>query len=113
MQPPAERDAELQRGSTRLGVSVEELSKLEQAARGFAEAEDVREGIQTLRENLSELANEGTGPALESLRDLGLSVDALAGKDAAEQLGILGDALSRVGDEKALKASLELLGGCL
>lgn len=107
----AESDAELQRWSVRLGESVSELSKLEQAAAGFAEADDVREGIQTLRENLSELAGEGTGPALESLRDLGVSLDEIAGKSAAEQLGILGDAINRVGNERGIKASLELLGG--
>jgi hypothetical protein len=106
-----ESDAELVRWSARLGVTVSELSKLEAAAMGFAEGEDVREGLQTLRENLSELTNEGTGPALESLRDLGLAADDLAGKGAAEQLAILGDAINHVGNEKGIKAALELLGG--
>jgi hypothetical protein len=106
-----ESDAELTRWATRLGMSVGELSKLEQAAAGFAEADDVREGIQTLRENLAELANEGTGPALESLRDLGIAVGDIQGQEATVQLEMLADALGGVDNETGIKAMLELLGG--
>lgn len=106
-----ESDTQLRNWSVRLGESVENLSRLEQAAKGFAEADDVREGIQTLRENLSELAGEGTGPALESLKDLGVELDDIRGKDAAEQFEILADAIERVDNERGIKAALELLGG--
>jgi hypothetical protein len=110
----AESDAQLVRWSTRLGTSVRELSRLEQAAaqvNGEDGIDALREGVQTLRENLGELATQGSGPALESLRTLGLSLSDFEGKDAGAQLATLADALGRVPNDAGMQAILELLGG--
>jgi hypothetical protein len=106
-----ESDAELVRWSSRLGLSVRELSKLEQAAAGFADKDAIREGLQTLTENLGELSSQGSGPALEALRTLKLSLADLEGQEATVQLETIADALEGVGEGEGMQAVLELFGG--
>lgn len=110
----AESDAQLVRWSTRLGISVRELSRLEQAivqVSGEDGVDAMREGIQTLNENLGELATQGSGPAMEALRTLGLSLSDLAGEETTVQLEKLADALEGVDSNAGGQAILELLGG--
>ncbi len=108
----AENGAELQRWAKTMDVSVEALSTLQE---GFGlvavPADNTREAIKTLRENLGELARVGTGPAKDSLGSLGLALEDIDGLDADEQMAVLADAMRDVQDPaKQLSIAIELMG---
>ena len=95
-----------------LDVATGELLALE---KGFARmripADNTREAVKTLRENLGELDRLGTGPAKDSLGSLGLTLDDLRDKAPTEQLEILADALQGVDSaSKRTSIAIELMG---
>lgn len=106
----AESDAKRVKWAESLGMSARSLSELHGAAAVLGiESDDVNDSIKDLRVRIEELGNEGTGAALEAFRDLGIAVEDIQGKDAATQLGLIGDALAKVDPQLGLKAMDELL----
>ena len=96
----------------KIGTSAEELGRLELAGKSLnIESDNTREAIKTLRENLGELDRIGTGPALESLKSLGLELSDINNLPIEKQIGVLSDALKGVSsDSKRLSIAIELMG---
>jgi hypothetical protein len=95
-----------------LGVSTSEMMAMEKGfERARVPAENTREAIKTLRENLGELERLGTGPARDSLGSLGLTFEDFKGKTPTEQIKLLADALRNVEDPmKRTSIAIELMG---
>ncbi len=104
---------ELQRLSDRVGVSAETLQEWQFIAKSTgADADDVADAFREMQLRLSEAARLGSGPAVDALMLLGLTLDDLAGMDAAQQFELLRDAISEVEDPAdRLFLAEELLGG--
>lgn len=95
-----------------LGVATTSMLALEKGfERARVPADNTREAVKTLRENLGEMARVGTGPAVDSLGSLGLRLEDLQDKNPEEQLKILADALQSVESEsKRTSIAIELMG---
>ena len=95
-----------------LGVATTSMLALEKGfERARVPADNTREAVKTLRENLGEMARVGTGPAVDSLGSLGLKLEDLNDKNPEEQLKILADALKGVSSEsKRTSIAIELMG---
>lgn len=104
--------AELSRWSTTLGVTTKELQRLEFAgSKVGAETDNMREAVKTLRENLGELQRVGTGPAVDSLKTLGLRLEDLVDLPAEEQVARLSDAFQGLPNQaQRISVALELMG---
>jgi len=108
----AEQGAELDKWARKLGITTQELQRLEFAGASVgAEADNVREAYKTLTENLGELARVGSGPAVDSLATLGLTLADFDGKGPSEQLEIFADAMNRLPDQaQRISVALEVMG---
>jgi hypothetical protein len=95
-----------------LQVSSSEMMALEKGfERARVPADNTREAIKTLRENLGELERLGTGPARDSLGSLGLTFDDFKDKTPTEQIKTLAEALQGVQDPmKRTSIAIELMG---
>lgn len=105
--------AELQELSTISGLSVESLQKLGAAAKaGGGNVEDVADAAREMQLRLAEATKLGSGPAVEALQLLGITLEDLAGLSVDEQFLLLRDAISGVVDPaERLFIQEELLGG--
>ena len=105
--------AELRTLSEISGLGVEDLQRWGQAAAdGGGSAEDAADAARELQLRLAEATALGSGPAVDALDLLGLSLDDLADKPVGERLEIIRDRLSEVEDEsQRLFLAEELLGG--
>src|SRR5690606_14894899 len=108
----AESGFELDKWSKKLGITTQELQRLEFAGASVgAEADNVREAYKTLTENLGEMARVGSGPAVDSLATLGLTLRDFEGKTATEQLEMFAEAMQRLPDEaQRISVALEVMG---
>jgi hypothetical protein len=89
--------AQMGRFAKSTGVSVHALTRLQYAAEQTGvEFEDVVGLIEESNIRLGEAIQDGTGPAVEALRKLGLSASDLANMPIEERLGAIGDALNGV-----------------
>ena len=104
---------ELQRLSDRVGVSAESLQEWQYIAKSTgADADDVADAFREMQLRLSEAARLGSGPAVDALMLLGLTLDDLAGMNPEQQFELLRDAISEVEDPAdRLFLAEELLGG--
>ncbi len=90
---------EVAKFSTRIGVGVEELTKLQFAAdKASVPVTTLRMGMQRMTRRVSEAAM-GTGEAVAALKELGLSADALASSSPDEQLLKIFDAARKLGGQ--------------
>lgn len=103
---------ELDAWSKRVGAAPEQLQRLEYAAKSLgAEAEDVREGLQTWTENLGELTRLGSGPAADALGSLGLRIEDIKDLAPEESLKVFADALKDLPSEaERTSIAMEVLG---
>ena len=108
-----EDQVELRQLSEISGLGTEELQRWGQAARdGGGSAEDAADAARELQLRLAEASSLGTGPAVDALDLLNLSLDDLINLPVSEQLARVRDALSAVEDEsQRLFLAEELLGG--
>ncbi len=95
-----------------LGVATQEMQALEKGfERARVPADNTREAVKTLRENLGELERLGTGPARDALGSLGLTLEDFKGKTPTQQIETLADALRNVEDPmKRTSIAIELMG---
>lgn len=107
-----ESGAELDKWARKMGTTTQEIQRLEFAGASVgAEADNVREAFKTLTENLGELERVGSGPAVDSLATLGLTLEDFKGKDATEQMGLFADAMQRLpNDAQRVSVALEVMG---
>lgn len=97
--------------SSRTGLTVELLSELKLAAeQSGAGLESLEKGFRNVQRVLVAAAG-GSGEAAKKLAMVGLSVEDLVGKSPDEQLNMIADAISQIGDP-ALKAvaAMALMG---
>jgi hypothetical protein len=108
-----EFSAEIGKLSGKAGVSVETMSELQYAARQFgAEAEDVSEAMLELRRRIAEGLSDGSGPALNGLKILGLELEKIAAMKPDQQMEAIAEAMKNLGDnDLAAFAADELFGG--
>src|SRR5690606_8077648 len=67
--------------------------------------------VKTLRENLGEMERLGSGPAVDSLATLGLTLRDLQGLGAEDQMAVLAEALGRLPNQaQRVSVALELMG---
>lgn len=104
--------AALDTWARKMGTTTQELQRLEFAGASVgAEADNTREAFKTLTENLGELERVGSGPAVDSLATLGLTLADFEGKDATEQMGLFADAMQRLpNDAQRVSVALEVMG---
>ena len=104
---------ELRAMSVASGASVESLQVLGRIAeRTGGSAEDVADAFREMQLRLSEASTLASGPAVDALEVLGLSLSDLEGLDAAAQFDMLRDAIASVEDpSQRLFLAEELLGG--
>jgi hypothetical protein len=97
--------------SSRTGVAAGELRILQEAfARNGLSAEKVGPSINKMQRALVE-AGDGTGPAAEAFKMLGISVDGLRGMDASSQFAAIGQAINALPDPAArAAAAMQLFG---
>lgn len=95
-----------------IGIGTGELIALE---RGFERvrvpADNTREAVKTLTENLGEMRRVGSGPAVDSLGSLGLKLSDLDGLNTEQTLKVLADRLAGIEDgSKRTSIAIELMG---
>ena len=107
------RASEIQELSTISGVGAETLQRWGAAAReSGGSAEDVADAARELQLRLAEASSLASGPAVDALNLLGLSLEELEGIPVDEQLALIRDRLSEVHDPaQRLFLAEELLGG--
>lgn len=95
-----------------LGINVEELQRLEYAAKQSGLETDVlAKGIKGLNVSMLEAQAGGAANFQEALKTIGVSLDKLKGKSQTEQLGIIGDGLNKIKDDAEASAlAAELFG---
>lgn len=95
----------------RIGTTTEELVGLQHAGElAGGGAEQVNAALQKLSKGLGEAA-EGSGSAKDGLAKLGLSIDALLGKDPAEQFRVIAEGISHLStQEEKAAAATDLFG---
>ena len=104
---------EIDQLTTRTGLSAEELQILGNiAAQSGGEMEDVADAAREMQLRLAEAASLGSGPAVDALRLLNLTLDDFAGLGVDERFALLRDRISEVVDPaERLFVAEELLGG--
>jgi hypothetical protein len=97
--------------SSRTGVAAGELRILQEAfARNGLSAEKVGPSINKMQRALVE-AGDGTGPAAEAFKMLGISVDGLRGMDASSQFSAIGQAINSIPDPAGrAAAAMQIFG---
>jgi hypothetical protein len=97
--------------SSRTGVAAGELRILQEAfARNGLSAEKVGPSINKMQRALVE-AGDGTGPAAEAFKMLGISVDGLRGMDASSQFAAIGQAINSISDPAGrAAAAMQIFG---
>jgi hypothetical protein len=97
--------------STRTGVAAGQLRILQEAfARNGLSAEKVGPSINKMQRALVE-AGDGTGPAAEAFKMLGISVDGLRGMDASSQFSAIGQAINSIPDPAGrAAAAMQIFG---
>lgn len=98
--------------SVRLGVSVENLSRLQFAAtRTGVASETLSNALRTMQKNISEVAETAGGRALPALNELNLSAKALTQLSADQQFLVLADAIAAVENPAdRARLSMKLMG---
>lgn len=96
--------------STRLGTTVEGLSRLEYAAKlTGVSSTTLATGLQRMTRRVAEAAN-GTGEAVKALNELGLSASKLNQLRPEQQFEVLADALEKVPSQSdKVRLSMKLL----
>lgn len=104
---------DLQQLSNLSGASAESLQVFADIAKASGgTAEDVADAYREMQLRLAEASSLASGPAVDALNLLGLSLADLEGRTADEKFLVLRDAIASVEDPAArLFASEELLGG--
>ena len=99
--------------ASRSGLSAEELQILTNiAATAGGEMDDVADAAREMQLRLAEAAALGSGPAVDALRLVNLTLEDFAGLDVDEQFALLRDRISEVVDPaERLFVAEELLGG--
>lgn len=88
------------------GLSAEEFERLAFAAKqSGADVETLSAAIRTYNKTLEDNLKSGSGPVLDSLKELGITSKDVSGS-MEENLGVIGDALNGV-EDKAHKAALQ------
>jgi hypothetical protein len=84
--------------STAVGVEVEELIRLQHAAKmSGLSGEGLEKGLKSLNKTMLELQSGGGGKAKQALEDLGISFEQLNELDgASSQIGLIGDRLKEI-----------------
>lgn len=101
----AEAFDELAKNAKRFDIPVDEFNRLNFiAGQSGASMEDMTKAIRTGQRNLVDFIDKGTGPAVDSLRRIGLSTADITdgnGKllDATELLEVFADGIARTGDQ--------------
>ena len=98
--------------SRKIGVASDELQKLQFAAQiSGASAEQLTTSVRFLLQGMFDAKTKGIGPFKEGLDFIGLSAEALEGKNLVEKFSILADAINKVPDPLDRTAvRLKLLG---
>lgn len=98
--------------SVALGVDIEQLQRLQYAATQTGVSHDVlSKGIKNLNSSMLAMKDGATVPAKDALDKLGISLQSLQGRDAQEQLGLIGDRLRGVtGDAERAALAGEIFG---
>ncbi len=92
--------SQLNRISKQTGTAVEQLSMLKFASGQTGVAfEDTVGAIEEFNIRLGEATQDGTGPAVEALRKLGLRAEDLAKLPIPEAMGRIGDALNQLSSD--------------
>ena len=101
---------ELSAISNASGEALQVLGKIAESSGGSAE--DVADAYREMQLRLTEASELASGPAVDALKILGLSLSDLEGLNADEQFDLLRDAISGVEDPaQRLFVAEELLGG--
>ncbi len=101
----------LNKSSLKTGLTVEEFAGLAHGAElADVSVENLQTGLKQMQKTIVD-ARMGKKEALEGYGMLGLSAEALSGKGASEQIGMIADALSKVGNP-AIKtaAAMKIFG---
>lgn len=109
----ASAGAQLQRLATQTGVSASELSALQFAAmQTGAEFDDIGGALEELNIRMGEVTRDGTGPAAEAFRTLGLDAAELGRMLPIDRLMEVADAISGI-EDAAMRQFLadEIIGG--
>lgn len=104
---------ELSKLSSQTGASVNELSKMQAVGSQLSiDQDDLTGSIEELNIRLGETVRDGTGPAAEAFKQLGLDAQQLADMPLTERFGTISDALNGLQDQ-AQKSFLadEIFGG--
>ena len=104
---------EIAQFAQRSGQSAEELQILSNiAAQSGGEMDDVADAAREMQLRLAEAAALGSGPAVDALTLLNLTLDDFAGKNVDQKFALLRDRISEVEDPaQRLFVAEELLGG--
>jgi TP901 family phage tail tape measure protein len=94
---------QLDKMSARTGVAVESLSELGFAAeQSGASLDQVGGVLQKLNRRFGRItAGEGTATQVDAIKELGLSIDELAGMNPEQRFLAIADAMARYGDDAA------------
>ena len=109
----AENGDRVAKAAVKYGVGVDEIQRLEfSAERSGASTKNLGVALANLNKDFTNAsAGRGRKEFLDALNDIGLSIGDLAGKNAEERLGAIGDALQDVVDPaKRSAAAMGLLG---
>ena len=86
---------ELHKMSLRTGLAVEELSALDFVMQqNGGSIDDLERGLQALSRGMGNAALTGTGPFIDGLKLLGLTMDDLEGLDQIQSFEYLADAIA-------------------
>ena len=95
----ARAGTELHKLSTQTGATVEELSRLQFAAKKLQiDPDDLTGAIEELNIRIGETVRDGIGPAAEAFQQLGLDANELARLPVAERLKAISAALAGIGN---------------
>lgn len=103
---------ELAELSVKLGIGVEELQRLQHAARmSGVETESLNVAMKTFNAAMYDASTGGGEKLKAALAAIGLTFDQLQGKTRTDQLGIIGDGLNGIGDAATRSAlAAEIFG---
>ncbi len=107
-----EKSNELGRLAGEIGITTQELQKLEYVGANVGlSLEDMVGGIEEMQVRLAEASAYGTGPAVEMLDKLGISLKDLEGLSAEDKIGVIADELMKLDAVSRQFAADELFGG--
>ncbi len=107
-----DKSNELGKLAGEIGVTTQELQKLEHVGRSVGlELEDMVGGIEELRIRLAEAQQDGTGPLAEMFKKLGLDAKDFIDLPIEEQIGIIADELNKLDETSRQFAADEIFGG--